>query len=251
MTRISLTGLLALVLLFALQACSFTTAHIEKAVLARSVNEQTHEPLDETESFHGSDAILHCAVKMANTPSGTKVSAHWFAEVDGARQVIDSTDIELEQSGWVDFNLTLSQNNLPYGAYGVELFIDGKAVQTVPFTIVPEFPDGVIKEAVTAAALSDSYFPVQPAATFTAGIAYVYAPIYVSGHPEGTEFAANWYQHLGDGQRAPISGYDLTYDREGWIGFSLNLPQGIPAGKYSVDLLVDGTVEHTLEFSAN
>ncbi|MDX9757571.1 MAG: hypothetical protein RBU27_00265 [Bacteroidota bacterium] len=250
MTRFLLTGLPALVLLAALQACSFTTAHIETAVLARAVDEQTHEPLDETTNFHGSDAVLHCAVKMANTPSGTKVTAHWFAEADGARQALDSTDIELEQSGWVDFTLTLSQEHLPYGAYGVDLFIDGKPARTVPFTIAPEFPDGVIKEAVTASALSAIQFPVQPTKTFAKGTAEVFAPIYVSGHPEGTVFAARWYRHVDDGQRAQISSYELTTGREGWIGFSLNLPQGIPAGAYSVDVLVDGTVEHTLEFSA-
>lgn len=245
-----LTGILALVLLFGLQGCSFTTAHIENAVLARTVNAETSEPLDETTSFHASDAVLHCAVKMANTHSGTTVSAHWFSETDGTRQVLDSTAIELEQSGWVDFTLTLSQMSLPYGKYGVELFIDGTPARTVPFVIEPHFPDGVIKEAVTAAAVSESQFPVQPTATFDRGTTEIFAPIYVSGQSEGTVFAATWYRHLPDGQRAPISAYELSSDREGWIGFSLKLLEGLQAGQYSIDVSVNGSVEHTLEFSA-
>lgn len=250
MTRLSPYGFLALALLFMLQACSFTTANIEKVVMARTVNEETSEPLDETTSFHGTDAVLHCAVQMANTPSGTKVKARWYAIVDEAQQVIDTTEIELESSGWVDFNLTIKENGLPYGKYAVDLFIDGKFDKTVPFTIEPAFPDGFIKEAVTSRALSESYFPIEPANEFPAGIAYVYAPIYVSGQPEGTVFAASWYQHLDGGNRAPITSSEISFDQEGWIGFSLNLPQGIPAGAYSVDLLVNGEVTHTLEFSA-
>ncbi len=241
---------LAALLLLVVQACTFTTAHVEKAVLSRAIDAESKEPLSETHSFHGSDAVMHCAVLMANTPSGTVVKARWYAVVDGAQQVLDTTDITLDNSGWIDFNLTLSQNSLPYGDYAVDLFIDGKAAQTVPFKIEPEFPDGVIKEAVVARELSESYFPVEATTTFPAGIAYVYAPIYVSGQPEGTVFGASWYQHTEGGDRTLITSFEIDFDQEGWIGFSLNLPQGIPAGSYSVDLSVNGEIAHTLEFSA-
>ena len=250
MKRLTFSGFASLALLLLLQSCSFTTANVEKVVFARTVNEETKEPLDETATFHGSDAVLHCAVKMANTPSGTRVKARWYFNNESAQEVIDTTEIELDNSGWVDFNLTLTKSSLPYGAYGVDLFIDGKFDQTASFTIEPAFPDGYIKEAVTSRELSETYFPTAPTATFPAGVAYVYAPIYVEGQPEGTAFAAHWYQHLDDGDRALISSYELSYDQTGWIGFSLNLPDGIPVGSYSVDLLVNGEVEHTLEFSA-
>jgi hypothetical protein len=251
MIRLSPFALTALALLLIVQACTFTTANMERVVFSRQVNAETREPLDETTSFHGSDAVLHCAVLMANTPTGTMVKAKWYAKLDGgAQEVLDTTEIKLENSGWIDFNLSLSKTNLPYGDYAVDLFIDGKFQQTAPFTIEPAFPDGVIKEAVVARVLSDSYFPTESANTFPAGVAYVYAPVYVSGQDAGTVFGANWYQHLNDGERALISSFDIDFDQEGWIGFSLNLPKGIPAGAYSVDLLVNGEVTHTLEFNA-
>lgn len=250
MVRRSLSGLLALALLVLLQSCNFTTAHVEKVVFARAVDGETKEPVDETRSFHGADAVLHCAVKMANTPSGTTIKARWYFIQEDTQEVIDTTEITLENDGWVDFNLTLTRNSLPYGNYAVDLFINGEFDQTVPFTIEPAFPDGLIKEAVTARELSEAYFPTQPTDVFPTGVAYVFAPVYVSGQPEGTVFAAQWYQHLEGGNREPISAFELPFDQEGWIGFSLNLPEGIPAGAYSVDLSVDGNIEHTLEFRA-
>ncbi|MFZ1729446.1 MAG: hypothetical protein WBQ23_04040 [Bacteroidota bacterium] len=250
MIRLSPFVITTLALLLVVQSCTFTTSHIERVVFSRHVNPETREPLDETTSFHGSDAILHCSVLMANTPTGTMAKAKWYAKTGDSKEILDSTEIKLENSGWIDFNLTLSKTNLPYGDYAVDLFIDGKFQQTVPFAIEPAFPDAVIKEAVVARVMSDSYFPTEPATTFPAGVAYVFAPIYVSGQDAGTVFGANWYQHLGGGERAPISSYDIDFDQEGWIGFSLNLPKGIPVGDYSVDLLVNGAVAHTLEFNA-
>lgn len=249
MIRLFPIALSALALLLVVQSCSFTTAHIERAVFSRQVNPETKEPLDETTSYHGSDAILHCSVLMANAPTGTMVKAKWYQKVDGKQEVLDTTEIKLESSVWIDFNLSLTQNNLPYGEYAVDLFIDGKFQQTVPFTIEPAFPDGVIKEAVVARTLSESFFPTEAASTLPSGIAYVYAPVYISGQDEGMIFGANWYQHVGDGDRALISAFETAYDQEGWIGFSLNVPKGLPIGNYSVDLTVDGEVAHTLEFT--
>lgn len=250
MIRFSLSAAAALALLLLLQACNFTTAHVEKVVFARDVNAETKEPLDETRSFHGSDVVLHCAVKMANTPSGTTVKARWYFMQDDTQEVIDTTEIVMENSGWIDFNLTLTRNSLPYGDYAVDLFINGEFDQTVPFTIEPAFTDGYIREAVTARELSETYFPTQPTAVFPAGVAYVFAPVYVSEQPAGTTFGAQWFQHFENGSREPISAFELPFDDAGWIGFSLNLPEGIPAGTYSVDLSVNGEVAHTLEFRA-
>jgi hypothetical protein len=233
-----------------LQACEFTTANIERAVMARSVDENS-VPLEETASFNASESVLHCSVKMANTPSGTLVKAKWFYTPDEEeRQLLDSTEITMETSAWIDFTLTLSETNLPYGSYVVELYVNNEYKQNVDFEIEPMYANGYVKEAVMAKSLNANYFPTEVTWVFDEGLAYVYAPIYVSGQPAGTVFGAAWYQHDESGNREAVSSADLAYDEQGWIGFSLNLPKGLPAGKYSVDILVNGEVEHTLEFRA-
>jgi hypothetical protein len=250
MNRYVLPVIAVLALLAGSIACDFSTANIKRATMARDVNPETKEPITETTRFHGSDAVLHCAVLMANTPGDTKVKAEWYAEIEGNREIIDTTEITLDESGWIDFTLTLTQSSLPYADYGVDLSVNGEFSQTVHFTIEPAFPEGIIKEAVIARELSDAYFPVESATVIPAGIANVYAPIYVSEQTEETVFSAVWYQHTDDGDRIEITSADIGFGEEGWIGFSLNLPEGIPAGKYSVDLLVNNDVEQTLEFSA-
>ncbi len=88
MTRLSLLSLTALALLLVVQSCSFTTANIERAVFSRQINPETREPLDETTSYHGSDALLHCSVLMANSPTGTVVKAKWYAKIEEKRKSV-------------------------------------------------------------------------------------------------------------------------------------------------------------------
>lgn len=231
-------------------ACSFTTANIERAVMARSVDENS-APVEETASFNASESLLHCAVKMANTPSGTRVKAIWYHNPDDAeRQVLDSTEITIESGAWIDFTLRLSEINLPYGPYVVDLYVDGEYRQNVPFVIEPMYPDSYVREAVMAKSVSAEYFPTEVTWVFEEGSTNIYAPVYVAGQPEGSVFASVWYVHDASGNREEISSYELTYDGEGWIGFSLSLQNGLPAGKYSVDILANGEVTNTLEFRA-
>lgn len=237
------------ILLLMLQACEFTTANIERAVMARSVNDKS-EPLEETSTFHGSESLLHCSVLMANTPEGTPVKAVWYQELEGEKIILDSSRITMEGDGWIDFTLTLSNSMLPYGEYAVGLHIGDAFAQTVPFTIEPMYPDSPVKEAVVARVISDSFFPTEPTWVFEAGSSTIYAPVYVAGQEAGTVFAAKWYAHDAAGDRSEIDTAALPFDDEGWIGFQLNLPDGLSPGRYSVDILVNDQVEHTLEFRA-
>jgi hypothetical protein len=232
------------------QACEFTTANIERVTMARSVDESS-EPIEETSGFYASESTIHCSVLMANTPSGTNVKAMWYPVTDEEeRYILDSTTVTLEGSGWIDFYLQMSKSNLPYGEYAVDLFVEGKFKQTVPFVVEPMYPDSYIKEAVMARTINDNYFPTEVTWVFDEGLANIFAPVYVAGQPAGTVFGSIWYAHDESGDRQIISSKELNFDEEGWIGFSLNIPNGLPAGKYSVDILLDGNVEHTLEFRA-
>ncbi|MCB2205481.1 hypothetical protein KQI65_12105 [bacterium] len=233
-----------------LQSCNFTTANIERAVMARSVDENS-APVEETSSFHASEALLHCSVKMANSPTGTRVKAIWYYTPEGEdRQVIDSTEITLESSAWIDFTLELSQNSLPYGSYVVDLYVDGEFRKDVPFNVEPMYPESVVKEAVMSATVSENFFPTGVTWVFDQGVSRIYACVYVAGQKEGTVFSANWYIHDNMGDRELIDSTDYAYDEEGWIGFSLSFTNGVAAGKYSTDILVNGDVVNTLEYRA-
>jgi hypothetical protein len=243
-------GMAILLSFAAFQACSFTTANIERAVMARSVDEN-YVPVEETASFTAAESLLHCAVKMANAPSGTRVKAIWYyTPGEEERQVLDSTEITIESGAWIDFTLRLSEINLSYGSYVVDLYVDDEYRQNVPFIVEPMYPDSWVKEAVMAREVSVNYFPTEVTWVFEEGSTNIYAPVYVADQPEGSIFASVWYAHDAGGDRREISSYELHYDDEGWIGFSLSLPKGLASGKYSVDILADGEVTNTLEFRA-
>ncbi len=235
---------------FVFIACQFTTANIDRAVMARSVNED-NSPNGETSVYNMHESLLHCCVSMANTPEGTKVKSIWrFDEGETERSVIDSTEIDVATSGWVDFTLALTEMGLPYSRYSVDLYINGKYARSVGFSVEPMFNESVVKEAVLATAVNENSFPAEVVTAFQAGIKKIFAPIYVQGQPAGSVFSSAWYQHDAAGARALITDADIAFEESGWIGFSLTLDAGLPAGKYSVDILHNGAVEQTLEFSA-
>ncbi len=245
----TLTALALAVGIAALSACQFTTANIDRAVMARAINDDK-SPANETKEYYKHESLLHCCVQMANTPEGTKVKAVWRFDEAEERSIIDSTEIQVDESAWVDFSLTLSESGLPYGKYVVDLYINGKFEQSVPFSVVPMFTESVVKEAVLATELNDSYYPVQVVKSFPSNIARIFAPVFVEGQPAGSVFGSAWYQHDEAGGRVLITSADLPFDQAGWIGFSMTLNEGLPPGKYSVDILLNGTVEQTLEFKA-
>jgi len=234
---------------FVLQACEFTTANIKRAVMAKELNDDK-SPAVETTRFFGHENLLHCAVQVANAPSGTLVKAIWYLKhEDDEREEIAETELELDESAWIDFSLTLSRT-LPYGEYEVELFIQEQHEQTVPFSIVPMFEESVIKEAVMAKSINEDNFPVEVTKTFPSGINHVFAPVYVTDQDAGSVFSAIWYQHDEEGNRSLITSADIEFDDAGWIAFSMTLQGGLPPGDYSADILYNGIVEHTLQFSA-
>jgi hypothetical protein len=244
----ALPSLIVLASLIAISACDFSTANIKRAVMAREVNEDK-SPAIETGSFHRSESLLHCCVQMANTPSGTMVKAIWRFNDDEENAAIDSTEIQMDDSGWIDFTLEPANAGLPYDSYAVDLYVDGVFKQTVPFTVEPMFEESVVREAVLSTALNDSYYPLNVAYNFPTETDVIYAPIFVEGQAPGSIFSAFWYQHDADGARILITSADIQFDDDGWIGFSMTLNDGLPAGQYSVDIVHNGTVEHTIEFS--
>jgi hypothetical protein len=206
-TQIFRTGaLLVLTLgLVSLTACQFTTANIERAVMARAVNED-NSPAEETASFHKYENLLHCCVEMANTPAGTKVKAVWRFDDGDEREIIDSTEVDVDASVWVDFTLALSESGLPYAKYAVDLYINGEFQQTVPFTIAPMFSESVIKEAVLATEINDSYYPV----TVVGNLPHEYRATLRTGLRGGTAGRVGFFRHLVSARRA---GWPPAYQR--------------------------------------
>lgn len=125
---------LFMLLIGALTACDASTANIKSVTLTKTYsNGQAGAP---TTTFAPTDTF-HAVVDLANAPSDTKVTATWTALDAGNGQVknqkIDSKDVTTGNTP-IDFTLAPSQP-FPVGKYQVEIFMNDKPVQTLPFEV--------------------------------------------------------------------------------------------------------------------
>jgi hypothetical protein len=234
-----------------LSGCSFTTAHFEEVTMAKSID-ASYKPVEKTKTFHKSDPILHCSALIANAPKGTKVKAVWLYKPEGKPVVrIDSAEVDAESRQWVDFNFSPANEGLPYGNFAVDLFIESKLQQSVPFTVTPMYESGIVREAVIATKVNEGFRPADVATTVSPNIQVIYLPVYLSEAPAGTVVTVKWYQEKG-GQSFEVVSTDYPIQQQGWtgwIGFSLKLTKLLPVGPYRGEVLVNGAAQSSHAFS--
>jgi hypothetical protein len=231
-----------------LLGCSFSTARIVEVAFATAVKSD-HSPVVKIDRFYKHDPVLHCCVKMANSPSGTKVKAIWrhHSQEKGILP-IDSSEIAIDNDGWVDFYFTVGKRGLPYGDYSVNLSVNGKFDRTAGFPVVRFLTDTPITDAVIASDVNEDYFPTKLQKEFSPDVKVIYAPIFVENAPEGSKFTSVWYQHFGMDEKKEIALSDFDGAGTGWIGFSLRPKAPLPNGAYSVDVMHNGRKHSSMSF---
>jgi len=239
---------ISICLLPLLNSCKFSTANFAEVTMSRSVDDN-RVPTDPSDIFNKKDNVIHCSVKMANTPKNTKVVAKWYHAPEGEREFIDSTEVLAQGDGWIDFNLSSSVRGFPYSSYEVELFFNEELERTVPFSIQPMLAEGPIHEVVMASDINVNKFPVTQTDVFPSTVDRLHVCIYFEDAPAGTASAAVWYQGGADDERVEGLRSDLELEGSTWAAFSLIPSQPLAPGQYSVDILQNGVAISTSEFS--
>lgn len=223
--------------------CSFTTAHFADVTMAKSVDKD-YAPIVRTVAFNKSDPVIYCCAQLANAPSETKVKAVWvYMPKDDKAQDIDSAEITTDGSRWVGFSFRPAKQGMPYGEFMVNLYIDGKFKQSVPFTVKPMYTEGIIREAVIAAEVTeDYYFPKELSSEFKPTVEIVYLPVFAYEAPAGSVITARWFQGTGStAQEIVATDFQVEEDGwTGWIGFNFRPTAPLPEGSYSAQALVNG-----------
>ena len=141
MKKNKIVVLLAIVsLLLASLACnaisgngvSVTTANITNAHMSKDKDDTT-----QTTTYAPADASFYCYFDLNNASDTTVVKGTWTAvSAEGVDPnfVIDSAEITGGSNTYV-FNLDRSTDSWPVGKYKIDLYIDGKMVQTVEFEV--------------------------------------------------------------------------------------------------------------------
>jgi hypothetical protein len=89
--------------------------------------------------FKPATAKVVLTANVKGAAKGTALKAQWIAEkVEGAppNYLIDATELKAKEgSNDVTFSFSKPTAGWPLGAYRVELLVDGKVVEKVPFTV--------------------------------------------------------------------------------------------------------------------
>ena len=111
---------------------SVTTANITNVHMANDENDTK-----QTTTYSPSDKTFYCFFDLNNAPDSTVVKGAWTAVsaqgVD-ANYAIDSAEITGSDNTYY-FKLDRSTDAWPVGKYKIDLYIDGKLVQTVEFEV--------------------------------------------------------------------------------------------------------------------
>ena len=193
--------------------------------------------------------MLHCRVSLDHAPSDTKVRGRWSVidagDLDG--QMFGETDVTLgESNDVVDFTLKPNGGLLP-GRYKVDLFInphsDGKSKPdlTREFSIVSAGP------SIWGTILSTDPTGGTTRSEFSTDTDVLYCHAIVADPRPGTKVEAIWMN--GDGSVIDRAPYVLK-EGEKSTTFSLTLTEGLPAGVYSVDLLLNDAHAKSIPFTS-
>lgn len=126
--------LFVVILMLAALACNFsaTTANITNAHMATDESDAT-----QTTVYAPSTPTFYCFYDLNNAPDSTVVKGVWTlvsAEGYDANSEIDSAEITGSDDSYY-FSLDRAADEWPVGQYKIDLYIDGKLVETVEFQV--------------------------------------------------------------------------------------------------------------------
>ncbi len=258
--------LLAMILVVAvLSGCSgevsFTTASLSEATMCAEVDSE-YRPVNPTTEFGVNTPEIYCSVKLSNAPDDTAVMAQWVyvrGEAQGVTDyVIDEVNYVGGGTGYIGFSLSRPDGGWPVGEYVVNLFVDGKEKESVPFTVSataggPGAGGASITSATMTLEVDAQSKPTAPTSSFEADTPEITCSVLVSNAPAGTELLSEWYYVSGEWQGASnVLVGSVPYVTQGtqYIALSLIIPdEGWPVGQYQVKLYLNGTLQEAVPFS--
>jgi len=116
-----------------------SSASLSKAAMCKSVDLQTEEPIEPTNTFATDTLEIFCSVKLSNAPSGTEVGAEWLYVQDETGAVkdllIDTWSRITEGTRYVSSSITKPGTDWPRGDYEAILYLNGSEIQSVSFKV--------------------------------------------------------------------------------------------------------------------
>lgn len=224
-------------------ACSFSfsTAKIENVRLARD-----EAGNDRTDTFAPTDTV-YILFDLKNAPDDTTVKAIWkIVEVEGEEpntEIGESDELETGSGSiWFSYD---RETALPDGRYKVEIYMNDERETTKEFTV--ESPNASIENTRMARdeAGNDQTDTFAPTDT-------IFVLFDLTNAPANTTVQALWKTVEVEGEESDVqfAESEVLETASTDILFSLAPgPDGLPNGTYKVEILLNGELSETREFS--
>jgi hypothetical protein len=106
---------------------------LSNAKTCKSVDPQTGEPIEATNTFTNDIPEIFCSARLSNAPSGTEIKSEWIYVQEDL--LIDTWSTSAEGTRYLSSSITRPDSSWPTGDYKVILYLDGKEVASVSFKI--------------------------------------------------------------------------------------------------------------------
>ncbi len=114
-------------------------ASLSNATMCKSVDLETGEPIEPSDTFSTTTPLIFCAVKVSNVTPDTKISAEWLYLRQGANDetglLIADWNTTTEGTHYIPLSIMSPENGWPTGDYKIVLYLDGNEKTSVPFKV--------------------------------------------------------------------------------------------------------------------
>lgn len=176
--------------------------------------------------------------EYANMTSRTAWSYIWYRDGSQTARGTGPALSAASGSAWVSIS---SASGLQAGNYRLELFIEGKLAATSDFLIGGKAggtgASQLFGPIVFAEGVDRSDKPVRPGTSFAYGIRELYAFFDYNGMRDGWKWVRRWYI---DGQKVLETENTWQGGSSGNWWISVSNDEALPAGKYELELSVEG-----------
>lgn len=202
---------------------------------------------------------IYCSVKLSSISDRSDVKAEWYITQSEDAQYSDyliGNETIAAGKPYIVFGFSRADKVLPVGEYEIKLYYDDKFIQSVPFKVSgePSAPAAILSEATMCTSIDQlSGKPLDKNNVFPNDSSVLICTTRVHGASFGTNIKARW-KYL-EGELEGIKDmeiYTASAKAEGreYMSFSISPSAGksFPIGNYAVELMVEDTVQQTVEF---
>ncbi len=212
-------------------------AVLVSAELTTAVDEQRYVATGPVlQEFAPNAKAIYMVGKLKRVPTQARIEVRWFRDAD-AKPVLISKVFGSDTFSFVA-SLTRTGRAFVPGSYSARIFVDDREVGGPSFTVTgapPSLTGAKVSGLAVSTAVGGKMKPKHPASQFRSGTGTLYATFAVDGAAEGASASVQW---LRNGETFQEQVVDVA--PTGRFGADVSAPDGLPDGKYSVVVALDG-----------